>query len=166
MLANLLTISRIIVSPLIFFINENYMITLLLLAGLTDFFDGYLARKNNKESKLGSILDPLADKFFLNTLLIFYYSKNILPLWSVAIFLIKDIMLILFFIPLRNTNFQIKPILMSKLSTALLFLASILIASTYSKEGIAIIYLSLALTLYSFIIYVNYAIRYILGGSK
>ena len=44
---------------------NGYFSALLLffLAGITDYFDGYLARKYNAVSKLGEILDPIADKF-------------------------------------------------------------------------------------------------------
>jgi CDP-diacylglycerol--glycerol-3-phosphate 3-phosphatidyltransferase len=46
---------------------EGYLLALLLffLAGITDYFDGYLARKYNRVSKLGEILDPIADKILI-----------------------------------------------------------------------------------------------------
>ena len=43
---------------------------LFFLAGLTDYFDGYLARKYNAESQLGEILDPIADKILIVFILI------------------------------------------------------------------------------------------------
>ena len=66
---NFITVVRIFLAPiiLIFLIFGNYLICLLLffLAGLTDYFDGYLARKYNAESQLGEILDPIADKILI-----------------------------------------------------------------------------------------------------
>ena len=63
---NLLTTIRILLAPIIlcFLIFEEYLLCTLLffLAGATDYFDGYLARKHNAESQLGEILDPIADK--------------------------------------------------------------------------------------------------------
>ena len=71
---NLITVARIFLAPiiLIFLIFGNYLICLLLffLAGLTDYFDGYLARKYNAESQLGEILDPIADKILIVFILI------------------------------------------------------------------------------------------------
>ena len=66
---NLLTIIRIVLAPVILFflMNANYLICTLLFfgAGLTDYLDGYLARKYNAESQLGEILDPIADKILI-----------------------------------------------------------------------------------------------------
>ena len=73
-LINLITISRIILAPIIllFLIFENYLICILLffLAGVSDYFDGYLARKYRAESQLGEILDPIADKILIVFLLV------------------------------------------------------------------------------------------------
>ncbi len=73
-LINLITIARIILAPIIllFLIFGNYLICILLffLAGVSDYFDGYLARKYLAESQLGEILDPIADKILIVFLLI------------------------------------------------------------------------------------------------
>lgn len=71
---NFITIARIFLAPiiLIFLIFGNYLACVLLffLAGLTDYYDGYLARKYNAESELGEILDPIADKILIVFILI------------------------------------------------------------------------------------------------
>ena len=71
---NFITVARIFLAPiiLIFLIFGNYLICLLLffLAGLTEYFVGYLARKYNAESQLGEILDPIADKILIVFILI------------------------------------------------------------------------------------------------
>ena len=71
---NLLTAVRILLAPIILFflIFEEYLVStfLFLLAGMSDYFDGYLARKYNAESQLGEILDPLADKILVVFILI------------------------------------------------------------------------------------------------
>ena len=73
-LINALTISRILIAVIIFAllaINKYYLIAFLLffLAGLTDYFDGFLARKFNASSQFGEILDPIADKILIVFLL-------------------------------------------------------------------------------------------------
>ena len=66
---NSITIARILSAPIILLslIFGNYLacIILFFLAGITDYFDGYLARKYNAESNLGEILDPIADKILI-----------------------------------------------------------------------------------------------------
>ena len=67
---NILTLSRIFLATLIFLLlmsPDGYLIALILffIAGITDYFDGYLARKYNAVSQLGEILDPIADKILI-----------------------------------------------------------------------------------------------------
>ena len=69
-LINILTLSRILLAAIIFVLlmsPDGYMLALVLffLAGVTDYFDGYLARKYNAASQLGEILDPIADKILI-----------------------------------------------------------------------------------------------------
>ena len=67
---NILTLSRIFLAAVIFLLlisPDGYLLALILffLAGITDYFDGYLARKYNAASQLGEILDPIADKILV-----------------------------------------------------------------------------------------------------
>tara|TARA_S200000501_G_scaffold31862_1_gene26734 strand:- start:30 stop:566 length:537 start_codon:yes stop_codon:yes gene_type:complete len=69
-LINILTFTRIFIAVVIFAflaIKNFYLLTLFLffIAGLTDYLDGFLARKYNATSELGEILDPLADKILI-----------------------------------------------------------------------------------------------------
>jgi CDP-diacylglycerol--glycerol-3-phosphate 3-phosphatidyltransferase len=67
---NILTLSRIFLAALIFILlisPDSYLLALILFffAGVTDYFDGYLARKHNAASQLGEVLDPIADKILI-----------------------------------------------------------------------------------------------------
>ena len=67
---NMLTFSRIILAAAIFILlmsPDGYFLALILffIAGITDYFDGYLARKYNSTSQIGEILDPIADKILI-----------------------------------------------------------------------------------------------------
>ena len=69
-LINILTLSRILLAAIIFVLlmsPDGYLLALVLffLAGVTDYFDGYLARKYNAVSQIGEILDPIADKILI-----------------------------------------------------------------------------------------------------
>ena len=66
---NLLTFSRIVLGAVIFLLlmSDGYLLALILffIASITDFFDGYLARKYDAVSELGEVLDPIADKILI-----------------------------------------------------------------------------------------------------
>ena len=76
---NILTILRLLACPLIIylfifgtvmFISAKKILIVFAIASLTDFFDGYLARKGNFKSNFGKILDPIADKALIITMFV------------------------------------------------------------------------------------------------
>ena len=82
-LPNLLTLSRIFAVPILVFLlwrpmPLDYAITFVLycIVGLTDYFDGYLARANGQISRLGQFLDPIADKIMVVAVLIMLISSR------------------------------------------------------------------------------------------
>ena len=66
-----------------------------LLAGATDVVDGYLARRNNWITNLGKILDPFADKLMQCTVLVCMLIKELLPIWLVIPFIIKELVILI-----------------------------------------------------------------------
>ena len=91
---NGLTFSRILIGlPIVFVLNSgnnNIFILLLLIGGLTDFLDGYLARRYNHQSVLGAKLDPLADKILLIGPMIWLVHENLVPLWSIWLIISRE----------------------------------------------------------------------------
>ena len=88
-LSNVLTISRIVVIPLIvFFIYLKSPIygwlafILFCIAGITDYFDGYFARIRNEVSNLGTFLDPIADKLLVAAVILILTSKEVITGWE------------------------------------------------------------------------------------
>ena len=78
---NILTLSRIFLAGVIFLLltrPEGYFLAFILffVAGITDYFDGYLARKYNLTSQIGEILDPIADKILI-VFVLFGLSVNL-----------------------------------------------------------------------------------------
>src|SRR3569833_202828 len=80
---NLLTLSRILAVPILVFLlwrpaPLDYAITFVLycVVGITDYFDGYLARAWNSISRLGQFLDPIADKIMVAAVLIMLISSR------------------------------------------------------------------------------------------
>ena len=93
---NFLTIIRIIFASLIaliliFFDSKfAYLISFILfcLAGMTDFFDGWLARRKNQISDLGRMLDPIADKILVISTLVILMSNNVIESYNIIAALI------------------------------------------------------------------------------
>lgn len=63
---------------------------LAILAGITDFFDGYIARKYNMITDFGRLMDPVADKIFVTTAFIVLVENNILSGWIAVIILSRE----------------------------------------------------------------------------
>ncbi|KAJ7117850.1 CDP-alcohol phosphatidyltransferase-domain-containing protein [Mycena epipterygia] len=107
-LPNLLTVSRIIACPILgwsILEGQFHLATsLLVYAGLTDLADGYLARRFNSQTVLGTILDPAADKALMTTLAITLTMKGLLPLPLTAIILGRDALLSLSAFYIRYTS--------------------------------------------------------------
>ena len=98
-LPNIITMSRILGTPIIgYWIIHNQMDYALIgctLAAISDYADGYLAKNCNMKTILGSYLDPLADKFFVNTLAVSLWYVQCLPTYTISIWLGKDVILIM-----------------------------------------------------------------------
>ena len=94
---NLLSISRLfIVFPLILFLEIDrpfYVFILIIIGGLTDYFDGFLARKFNLKTRIGAILDPLSDKVFYLVPLVFLCKDNLIPFWSLTLILFRELVI-------------------------------------------------------------------------
>lgn len=96
---NILTYLRIVlIAPFVaFFLMEEYgyAVVCIVLSGLSDCFDGLLARKLNQVTDLGKILDPIADKLTLIAVMIcmVVYAPNVMPILIVLI--IKDFAMLL-----------------------------------------------------------------------
>ncbi len=85
-LPNLLTLSRIVTLPLLAFLlwwpdwEFGYLLAFALycLMGITDYFDGYIARSSGAVSKLGQFLDPIADKIMIATVILVLAAQGVL----------------------------------------------------------------------------------------
>jgi len=97
-LPNLLTMGRIAAIPLVLVLLDRggprdcYWAALLFAgAAITDFLDGYLARKRGLVSVLGKFLDPLADKLIVTAVLVFMVALGRVPAWIVVVLIARDL---------------------------------------------------------------------------
>lgn len=95
---NLLSISRLVLLPLIlFFIATRQFIAalvLMIISWITDALDGYIARRTNQVTNLGKILDHFVDKIFVGTILVTLIIMRNLPAWIAGTVIVRDILIV------------------------------------------------------------------------
>lgn len=158
---NILTISRLFLTfPLIIFLElnkPNFVFTLIILGGITDYFDGYFARKLNLKTKFGAIIDPLTDKIFLIIPLLWLCKMEIIPFWSLAIILFRELIIS----ALRTTIKDGLPASkLGKYKTFFFFIALVIFFQPFLKDllsslGITFYWVGFILTLITFIDYLR-----------
>lgn len=166
---NLLSIFRLLlIIPLIYVfqniinpITRNfYLIVIILIAFLSDILDGYIARKYNKISEFGKIIDPLADKIVVSTIIIFFWILNLVPTFYFVIILLRDLLIL---IGSYYLNKKTKKVLMSdiigKITVFTIGLFFISILTFHNKNHFIqniLLYLS---TIMCFVSLINYSIK-------
>ena len=98
-LPNQLTVLRIILTPvfLVLFISDDPLMKQLsllvfIIAAVTDWYDGWLARKFNYITNWGKFMDPLADKILTSTAFFAFVFLGVLQMWMVAVIVFRDFM--------------------------------------------------------------------------
>ncbi len=125
---NLLTVSRVLIVPFFIlfflspvFVNRIMCLVLFFIGSITDFFDGYIARRYNYVTNFGKLIDPLADKFLVLSALILLnhlYPESI-KLWMVVSIVLRDIFITLYRYVLIKKNVIMKTSFFAKSKTLL-----------------------------------------------
>ncbi len=161
--ANKLTLSRFVMSlafVILFYMDGwiYYQIAffLFILASLTDFLDGYVARKYNQITQLGKLMDPLADKVLVFSALVILVERGIVFAWVVIVILSRDLMIGIFRAVAAQKGVVIAADIYGKIKTITQMLSTMLILFGYAFEfveavfiGILGLYLAVALTVFS-----------------
>ncbi|MEY2945640.1 MAG: hypothetical protein RL243_392, partial [Actinomycetota bacterium] len=94
---NLLSFLRLALIPVFLWLILSHQgglaIALLIFSGLTDYLDGYIARKYNQVTRLGKLIDPAADRLYIFTTLIGLVATGVIPFWLAAVIVARDVML-------------------------------------------------------------------------
>ncbi|RMB60326.1 CDP-alcohol phosphatidyltransferase family protein [Tessaracoccus antarcticus] len=108
-------------------------VVLLVLSGVTDWLDGFLARRLKQRTELGAKLDPVADRLYILMAIIALTVRGIVPWWLLAVLLARDVMLLALVPSLRRSGIVALPVnYVGKAATMCLLLAIplILLASS------------------------------------
>ena len=164
---NALTIIRFLLIPVIVIsiFNGNYIIAFIFftVSGITDIADGCIARKFNLISNFGKLMDPLADKLTQIATIASLTLKNIIPIWILAIVLLKELIMIAGASFLYGKDVVVYSKWYGKLATVLFYVAivfSLLInqfelPSIWSNLDLWLFCLALFATVFSLIMYIK-----------
>ena len=170
---NILTVARFFLIPFIiyFIVIGNYPLAFvfLIISGLTDVLDGFIARKFNFITNFGKLIDPLADKTTQIAVLLTLALKNIIPFWIIIVVVIKEAAMIAGASFLYGKELVVSSKWFGKLATVLFYVA---IASSFviyywnaqaampgnsvaflPQFDLWLYYLALAFTIFSLIMY-------------
>ena len=95
---NLISMARLLGVPVFLWLvlgpeKDGLALLVLMISGVTDFLDGWLARRLDQTSKLGQILDPVADRLYILAVVIGLGLREIVPWWVVLILPLRDLLL-------------------------------------------------------------------------
>ncbi len=127
-LPNLLSFVRLSLVPvfLVLLLTGQDIVALIVLvvSGLTDYLDGYLARRLGQVSRLGQLLDPAADRLFIFATLLGLAARDVVPWWLVIAIVGRDLMLLVLGVVLANHGYGPLPVHnLGKVATFCLFYA-------------------------------------------
>lgn len=166
-LPNYLTILRVFMIPVfvVFMLadilggGDKYVAgSIFIIASLTDFLDGYLARKNNQVTVFGKFMDPLADKLLVCSALICLVDLGLMPSWIVIIIVAREFIISGFRLVAAERGIVIAASYWGKFKTASQMIMIILLifdlGGMFNVLGQILLYISLILTVVSLVDYI------------
>jgi cardiolipin synthase len=114
-LPNLLSAIRLAGVPLFLWLvlgpeEDGWALVLLMVSGITDFLDGWLARRLNQTSVLGQILDPVADRLYILAVVIGLALRDVIPWWAALSLPLRDLLLWALVPLLRTRGYSALPV--------------------------------------------------------
>lgn len=159
---NILSIIRILLLfPVIYFLSKDNNIAafcLIIIGMLTDFFDGYCARRFKQISVTGKLLDPFADKIFIGVLALILVMERDLPLWFLFLLIIKDLLIFLFgFYVLRKHGILTESNITGKISINVFVTVLIVFVMDWDFLKVPLLFLG---TIFVVLAVVSYAVNF------
>ena len=162
---NALSLLRLFMVPIVVVLllggADGLAAALFVLAALTDFLDGRLARRAGP-TRLGRILDPVADRLMLSSVAVVLAIRDLLPAWVVAILVGRDLLALLGSLVVGG---KIRVNRVGKAATAVLMVAVAFVVISPGKVGEIMFYAGFVLSVAAGVLYVK-RLRQILKGSE
>lgn len=140
--------------------NRNLIIIIGLFAALTDFLDGFLARKLNQITEFGKIIDPLADKIIVGAVVIKLFYVGLIPSYYFYLIIGRDIIIFLTGIYISNKLGKVLPSnMLGKITVFVIAIVLIMLIGGYNLSNTIFKLLYLASIILIFASFVAYGIR-------
>jgi cardiolipin synthase (CMP-forming) len=140
-LPNVLSMLRLAGVPLVLWLilgpqADGLAVLVLALGGFTDWLDGYLARAWHQTSRLGQMLDPIADRLYILSVLIGLALREVVPWWLVVIVVARDVIVAVGVPVLKTRGFSSLPVhFLGKVATFCLLYAFPLVLLGSGEQG-------------------------------
>jgi cardiolipin synthase len=179
-LANILTVTRLLLLPVLialFYAEDSWgeiavwgCLIVYIICTLTDFFDGYIARKLNQISDFGTFLDPISDKIFVASILILLVAfERITGIWVVLVIIIfaREFLIsgLREFLGPKNIKMPVSLLAKWKTTVQMLSLGFLILGNEYApyttELGLALLSLATILTAMTGLSYMNVGIAHL-----
>ena len=164
---NVLTLVRIAALPFVIWRfmagDRRGALVLYVLVVLTDVVDGFIARKFNKITNFGKLMDPLADKLLLLTMLALFCIEGTLPLWVMLLMVAKESVMIAGSCYALYHGIVVHALFIGKAATVAFAAAVISLLLDWSVAGLILMGIAVVLTLSAFAYYMTNLLRMMRG---
>ncbi len=154
---NILTMSRFALIPLflILYLNGNSVaaVTTVLLSGLTDILDGYIARRSGQVTLTGMMLDPLADKLMMLAIVTALLVKGEIPWSAVAVMAVRELGMIVSSAFFHFRGFKTVPANVFGKATTIVYYVAILLLLLDLPGGLSLLWTGIALSFLTSAVY-------------
>lgn len=161
---NALSLLRLLMVPVVVVLilagRDTLAVAVFVLAAVTDFVDGKIARRT-RPTHIGTILDPLADRLMLSSVGVALAVRGFLPAWVVTILVGRDLLALLGGLKYRG---KVRVNLVGKAATATLMIGVALVIFSPGPLGAAVFYVGFGLSLIAGLLYL-FSIARISGGG-
>jgi cardiolipin synthase len=137
---NIITVLRILLAflfiPIFLEGRYSWATVIFFVAAVSDFFDGYIARKFGITSKFGAMMDPVADKVLMFVLYLLFAHEKIIPYYLAVVVILRDLLIlaVVLICLIKKIKLKFSPLMSSKINTTvqLTFVMLVLTCKTFS----------------------------------
>lgn len=162
---NVLSLLRLALVPVVVFLLLSEMnvaaVAVFGFAAATDFFDGQIARLT-RPTRLGTILDPIADRLMLSSSALVLAVRGTIPIWVAAVLVVRDLLALVGGLVFGG-KISVNPL--GKAATALLMISVAVLIFAPSGLAEAVFYIGVTLSLVAGLLYLSNVFRIMSGGD-